>query len=151
MGRGMQRPWGACRRPAAARSCGPACRGGAPDGRGAGEEGCRRWGRSSAGAWEAGRGRATPRWRTRRGGRTETGSLTDRDSSPAPGGPSGHAHKHTHTHEQETGRVEEEEQDQDLRSHNVIRMRQASQEEEWKRKRCRRSDEEERERERREE
>lgn len=32
----------------------------------------------------------TPRWRTPRGGRTETGSLTGRDSSPAPGGPSGH-------------------------------------------------------------
>lgn len=94
----MQRPWGACRCPAAARSCGPACRGEAPGERGEGEEGCQRWGRSSAEAWEAGRVRVMPRRMTPRGGRTETGSLTDRDSSPASGVPSGLTHK------QETGR-----------------------------------------------
>lgn len=98
----MQRPWGACRRPAAARSCGPACRGEAPGGRGAGEVGCQRWGRSSAGAWEAGRVKVMLRRRTPRGGRTETGSLTGRDSSPASGGPSGLTYK------QETGRVKEQ-------------------------------------------
>lgn len=71
-------------------------------------EGCQRWGRSSAGAWEAGRGRATPR-RTRHGGHRETGSLTDHDSSPAPGGPSEHTRARTHTHrvKKETGRVED--------------------------------------------
>lgn len=90
---GMQRPWGACRHPAAARNCGPACQEGAPSGRGAGEVGYRRWGQSSAGAWEAGRGRVT--LRTRRAGHIETGSLRDRDSSPAPGGPSAHTHTHT--------------------------------------------------------
>ena len=125
----------ACRHPAAATSCGPACQEGAPGGTGAGEEGCRKWGRSSAGAWEAGRGRAMPKRRTRREGRTETGSLRGRDSSPASGGPSEHAHTraHTHTHEQETGKAEEEEQDQDL---HVIRRQ-------VKRGRCRKSDEEE--------
>ena len=94
----MQRPLVACRHPAAATSCGPACQEGAPGGTGAGEEGCRKWGRSSAGAWEAGRGRAMPKRRTRREGRTETGSLRGRDSSPASGGPSEHAHTRAHTH-----------------------------------------------------
>lgn len=79
--------------------------------------GCRRWGQSSAGAWEAGRGRVTPR--TRRAGHIETGSLRDRDSSPAPGGPSAHAHTHRFTrtgahtgaHTHTIGNRQDEEQD----------------------------------------
>lgn len=100
-------------RPAAARSCGPACREGAPDVQEVGEEGCRRWGQSSAGAWEAGRGRVTlRRWRRRHhGGRKGTVSLRGRDSSPAAGGPSGHTHPHTH--KWTTARKEQVEQGQE--------------------------------------